>query len=402
MSLYRAIAPKAATYQNAYRPVCRQAAPKVALVIDWLTNLGGAERVLLSWHHLFPDAPIFTTIYNSAAIPEFSNTDIRTSFLQKFPGAKTKWQRLLPLMPMAIESFDFSGFDIVISNSTCIAKGVITKPNTLHICYCNSPMRYAWDNYHAYTSSSKKFGKLSKLIIPFLMSDIRQWDFVSAKRVDKFIGNSGFIVERIKKYYRRPADVLYPPIHCDQFHTSDNPKDYFLIVSRLVPNKHVDLAIKTFNKLGLPLKIAGGGPQEHELRKLARKNIEFLGHISEEEKTDLLANCKAFLYPQEEDFGISAVEAMASGRPVIAFRSGGACETVIDGQTGIFFDKQEPDCLAGAVRSFRAEKFNPGAIAHYARGFDIEQFNRLAKEIVNKYWLDWQRSCCHTTKCMSK
>ena len=393
-----------------------QPPPKIALVADWLTNFGGAERVLLSLHHLYPQAPIFTTIYHPAALPQFADAKVHTTFLQHFPQAKTKWQRLLPLMPMAIESLDLSAYDLVISSSSCIAKGVITKPHTLHLAYVHSPMRYAWDDYHAYTRSYQKFGKLTKLLLPLLMKDIRLWDFITEKRVDYFLANSHFIAKRVKKYYRREAEVIYPPVFCEQFYhqgqTSDQPsgqQEYFLILCRLVPNKRVDLAIEAFNQLGLPLKIAGTGPQLKYLQKLAKPNIEFLGPVSEQEKVTLLANCQALIYPQVEDFGITALEAAASGRPVIALRAGGAQETVIDGVTGIFFAEQQPEALIAAVRQFKPAQFKPRVLVEHAQRFDHHHFKQHFADTVRRCWQEWKMKMgsatipiCQTTASMSK
>lgn len=362
---------------------------KIALVHDWLTNFAGAERVLLAMHELWPEAPIFTTVYNSKNASQFAGADIRVSFMQKIPFAKKKHQMFLPLMPLAFESFDFSEYDVVLSTSHACSKGIVTKPKTLHICYCHTPMRYAWDGSQEYIQKAG-FGKLFKSwLIPVMMNYLRVWDRATADRVDEFLANSSFVAKRIKKYYQRDAKVLYPPVDCGRFGMSEGRnvgmsegQDFYLIVGRLVPYKRVDLVVEAFNENGRKLLIVGEGPEKGKLKKIAKENITFLGHVSEAQVAELMSKCKAFIFPQEEDFGISAVEAQAAGRPVIAYGEGGALETIIEGKTGVFFKEQSAESLNLALE--RAEKisFSPEEIRAHAQQFDIAIFKSRIKQFV--------------------
>jgi len=358
---------------------------KVAIVADWLTNFAGAEKVILTLHHHFPDAPIYTTIYNSKKMPGFEEADIRTSFLQHWPFAKKKHQLFLKWMPLAVESFDLSEYDIVISSSHSCAKGIITKPETLHICYCHTPMRYAWDDCHNYIRNSN-LPWLVKKMVPFMMQKIRLWDRLAADRVDHFIANSSFVAERIQKYYGRESEVINPPVDTENFHISEKPEEYFLAVGRLIPYKKFDLLVETFNQLGLPLKIVGTGPEEKKLRQIAKENIELLGHISNEELRKTYANCKAFLFPQIEDFGIVPIEAMASGRPVIALKKGGALDSIQEGVTGIFFEEQTPESLTEAIKKLEKTTFDPQKIRQHAQEFNSQRFLEKLDDFIQRKW----------------
>lgn len=357
---------------------------KVAIVHDWLTNMGGAERVILAFHDIFPDAPIYTTVYNPDKLPEeFRKMDIRTSFIQKFPKAKIKYNMYLPFMPTAFEQFDLSEYDVVLSSSSSCAKGVITRPDTLHICYCHTPMRYAWDFYNEYKESAPKW---QKKFIPYLMNYIRMWDRLSADRVDYFIANSNAVAKRIKKHYRRDSVIINPPVNAEFYNPIDEDGDYFLIVSRLVEYKRIDIAVEAFNDLGLPLIIIGDGPEREKLQKMANSNIKFLGRISDKEVKKYYAKCIAFIFPGEEDFGITPLEAQASGRPVIAFGKGGVLDSVIDGVTGIFFKEQNKESLKEAIIKFKDMKFDKNAIRKHAETFDIGVFKqRIYNFVVEKY-----------------
>ncbi|MEW9124907.1 MAG: glycosyltransferase [Thermotaleaceae bacterium] len=327
---------------------------KVAIVHDWLTNMGGAERIIQTFHELFPDAPIYTIVYDKENMPiEFEKMDIRTSFIQRMPWGSKKYQAYLPLMPTAVEQFDLSEYEIVISSSTACAKGIITKPDAVHICYCNTPMRYAWDMYHKY---SKDKGRLTKSLIALLMNYIRLWDRLSADRVDYFIANSQNVAKRIKKHYRRHSQVIYPPVDTDYYTPGSKIEDYYLVVSRLVPYKRIDIVIQAFNNLGLPLKVIGEGSELKHLKEVAKENIEFLGRLSDEQVREYYRSCKAFLFPGEEDFGITPVEAQSCGRPVIAFAKGGVLETVLEGITGLFFYEQNSEALIEAVKKFETDR----------------------------------------------
>lgn len=357
---------------------------KVAIVHDWMVSLGGGERVVEALHELFPEAPVFTAVYNPGRLPEeFKSMNIIPSFMQKIPLARKKHQMFLPLMPYAFESFDLSGYELVISSSSSCAKGVITGVDTIHICYCHTPMRYAWDFYHEYV---KDKSSISRLLIGWMMNRIRLWDRVSADRVDYFIANSNNVAKRIKKHYKRNSEVIYPPVDTSKYLPSGHRGDYYLMVSRLVPYKRVDLAVEVFNVLGLPLKIIGEGTELGKLKKLAGPNIELLGNLSDKEVGEYYANCKAFIFPGEEDFGITPLEAQAAGKPVIAYGKGGALETVIDGKTGLLFSEQTADSLIAKVNemetSFTADE---NFIERHAESFSKEIFkSRIAQFIEDK------------------
>ncbi len=358
---------------------------KIALVHDYLVQYGGAERVLECFCELFPEAHIYTIVYNDKATHGiFKNKNIHTSFLQKIPFAK-KQHRIFPLlMPAAIEQFNFSQYDIVLSDSSSYAKGIITGPETLHICYMHTPMRYAWDDCQKYTRDFG-FPKIVKKLTPFFMNYLRVWDRVSANRADKIIANSKFVARRIKKYYQREATVINPPVDIDKFYVEKNTEkrgDYFLMVGRLIAYKRNDLAIQAFNKLKLPLKILGRGPELKRLKKMAGPNIEFLGRISDEELAKYYANCRAFIFPQEEDFGIVAIEAFASGRPVIAFRGGDIVEHMEEGEMGLFFNRQEVDDLVDTIRKFNDDDYDGEYIRSQVLKFDKESFKQKIKNYI--------------------
>lgn len=366
---------------------------RVALVHDYLNQYGGAERVLETFAEIFPDAFIYTLIYDpKKARGVFSHKKIRTSFLQKIPFAKS-YHRIFPfLMPIAIEQFDLSNYDVVLSDSASFAKGVITKPETLHICYCHTPPRFAWDDSHKYIEEFG-FPKIIKKVIPFFMNYIRLWDREAALRVDKFICNSNFVAKRIKKYYNREAKVIYPPVDTKMFYPAKSDghrtnEASFLMVGRLLAYKRFDIAIKAFKGLEHSLKIIGNGPEEKKLKKMAGKNIEFLGELSGVQLRSAYQNCRALIFPQEEDFGIVALEAMACGKPVIAYRGGGALESIKEGETGVFFNEQTPESLIKAVREFRLENFNPQKICKHALKFSKEKFKKKIKNFVERSYYD--------------
>lgn len=355
---------------------------KIALVHDYLVQYGGAERVLEAFAELFPYAPIYTLLHDKDAMHgQFADKRIYTSFLQRLPFSRKRHRFYPPLMPLAIEEFDFSKYDIVLSDSSSYAKGILTRPETLHICYMHTPMRYAWDDCQKYTQDFG-FPKMIKKLVPFFMSPIRLWDKASAERVDLFLANSQFVAKRIKKYYHKEARVIHPPVNVNRFSIAPKQGDYFLMVGRLIAYKRHDIAIEAFNRLGLPLKIIGRGPEGERLKKLAGPNIEFLGRVSEEELPKYYAECRGFIFPQEEDFGIVAIEAMASGRPLIAFRGGDIVEHLEEGKMGEFFDEQTPEAIVQAVKRFDEKKYQPEYIRNKSLSFDKERFKATIKDYV--------------------
>jgi len=353
----------------------------IALVHDWITNLAGAERVMLELNKMYPKAPIFTSVFDPNKARPFSKLDVRPSFLQKLPFVKSKRELLIPLTPFAFEQFDLSKFGLVISSTTMAAKGVLTKPDAVHICYCHTPARYLWEPGIDPRASKGFLSPLKKNV----SRRMRVWDKVAADRVDYFIANSNYIAQRIKKYYDRDAIVVYPPVDVNRFKPVAKSEigDYFLFVSRLVEYKKCDIIVEAFNDLGFPLKIIGQGSEKKRLTKMAKSNIEFLGHLTDEEIANYYAKAKAFVFAAEEDFGIVPVEAMAAGRPVIAFNGGGVRETVIDKVTGIFFDEQTPQCIIDAVKKFNPNEFDPAVIRKQAEKFSNERFQKEFKKTIS-------------------
>lgn len=366
---------------------------KVVLAQDWLTDNGGGEACLRGFLDLYPKSPILTTIWNEKKVTQFNDTKILTSYLNHYPYAKTKWRLFAPLMPRAVESLKVPSSQVLISNCYTVIKGLITKPETLHICYCHTPTRSLW---LPNLDERPYEGNIIKRSIASQMAhNLRLWDFAAARRPDIFVANSKNIRKRIKKFYRRDAAVIYPPVNVNKFKIVDRNEvgDYFLFVSRLIPYKKADLAVSTFNQLELSLKIAGDGPERKKLERMAGKNVEILGYVDDKKLVDLLAHCRAFIFPAEEDFGIAPVEAMASGRPVIALGRGGALETVVDGETGIFFKEQTIDSLAGAIKRFAKFEptFEPQAARKQAEKFSVERYKREWGEFVEKSLLEYRK-----------
>lgn len=359
---------------------------KIALVHDYLVQGGGAEKVLASFCDVFPEAPIYTLLYDKDAMRDaFADRRIYTSSLQKMPFARTHHRSLPLFMTTAIESFDFSDYDVVLSDSSSFAKGIITRPETLHISYVHTPMRYAWDDCQKYTSD---FGlpRFIERIVPFLMNYIRMWDYASSARVDKYLANSEFVARRIEKYYQKKAHVIHPPVNINRFQIVPTQKteDFYIMVGRLIAYKRHDIAIEAFNRIGKKLKIIGRGPELNTLQKKAKENIEFLGRVDDEELSKFYASCKGFIFPQEEDFGIVAIEALAAGRPLIAYRGGDIVEHIIDGEHGVFFDEQTPESLIGAIEYFETQSFNSQRIREQAEKFDKTFFQRKIKDYVTE------------------
>jgi glycosyltransferase involved in cell wall biosynthesis len=356
---------------------------KIALVHDYLTQLGGAEKVLENLTELYPASPVFVLVQNKGKTGlVFPPSRIRTSWLKYFPLAGKNHHWYLTLMPRATESHNLNEFQVILSSASSIAKGVRLSDDSIHICYCHTPTRYLWHDEGSYVEELQ-YNKLVKKVIPLFLKRLKNWDLLASDRVDFFIANSRVVQDRIKKYYNRDSTVIYPPVEIDKFHISEKPDDYFLIGGRLVAYKKYDLAIEAFNRLGIKLKIFGGGPDYKRLKKMARENIEFIGPVSDSDKAKLYSKALAFIHPQLEDFGITAIESMASGRPVIAYAAGGALETVVSGVTGEFFDSQTWESLVHAILKFDSDKFNPADIRAHAYKFDRIRFKREIKDYVN-------------------
>lgn len=362
---------------------------KVAIVHDYLNQYGGAERVLEAISELYPDAPIYTSIYSrEKVLHRFDDRKVITSFMQKFPGVINHHQAFLPFYSYAFESFDLSGYDLVISSSSAWAKGVLTGPETLHISYCHTPMRFVWQ-YEDY-AQRERIGKLAKVALPFFLSYVRLWDVLSAQRPDYYVANSHTVAKRIQDFWQREAVVINPPVEVNHipYRRKAKREDFYLWVGRMIPYKRADVAIKAFRELDLPLKVVGTGRDMAALKGLAGPKTEFLGHVPDEDLRELFSRCKAFIQVGAEDFGITPVEAMAGGAPVIAIRQFGPAETVREGLSGLFFDQQTPEALAGAVRRFEREyhRFDHEAIRRYAENYDRALFCRRFQEYVAERW----------------
>ena len=365
---------------------------KVAIVHDWLVTYGGAERVVEEFLKIYPDADIFTLVYDKKKMGKiFPPEKVHTSFVQKIPCATKLYTKLLSLMPKAFESFDLTGYDLVIASSSSCAKGVITSPATPYIAYIHSPMRYAWDLYFDYF---KRSGLITRFFMKRQMPKIRQWDFISSQRIDTLVANSAYIARRIKKFWNRDAKVIFPPVDTERISPNGlPPEDFYVVFSRFVPYKRIDLAISACGKTGRKLVVIGGGKLEKDLKSLAAKyshdaKITFTGRISDGEVKDYLQKCRALIFCAEEDFGIIPVEAQAAGRPVIAFGKGGALETVQDGKTGVFFSEQTDESLVEALDRFEKLEadgaFKSEAISAWAKKFSAERFRIEFKNAVDE------------------
>lgn len=360
---------------------------RVALVHDYLVQYGGAERVLEMLADIFPTAPIYTLIYDSEQLyGAFSDKKIRTSFLQNLPFSKTNHRLFPALMPLAVEDLDLTAYDLVISSSNSYTKGVITRPDAIHICYCHTPMRYAWDDYHRHFQEFNFVAGIRNLL-PFAMNYIRLWDKISADRVDYYLANSHNVANRINKYYRMPAQVLYPPVNTEVEFDADSKGEYYLMLGRFLPYKHYDIVLEAFAQNGKTLHLVGSGPDEEKLRKIAqgKNNIKLLGRLSDEEAQWEFRECRAFIFASEDDFGIVPVEAMAVGKPVIAYGRGGALETVEDGKTGIFFDEQSANSINQAIERFETMDFDANYIHNYAQKFSKDAFKHNFYKFLEQY-----------------
>jgi glycosyltransferase involved in cell wall biosynthesis len=359
---------------------------KTALVHDDLVQAGGAERVAAALHRLFPEAPFYTSLYTPKnTLSYFRQIDVRTSFLQHTPFASRRMHKLaLPWFPLAFEQFDFTGYDLVLSSASRFAKGVITPPETCHISYCYTPPRFAWrpQDYLAQSRAARLCAPLTRR----LMCDLRLWDLASATRVDAFLANSHYVAQRIRKFYRRDSVVIPPPVETHRFCPAprDEVGSHFLIVSRLVDYKRIDLAISACNRLGANLHIIGSGPALKSLQKMAGPTVRFLGRLPDREVADAYARCRALIFPGEEDFGLTPLECMASGRPVAAYGVGGALETVVEGTTGVFFREPSADALLAALDTLSAVSFTPAALQAHASRFDTAVFEERIRKFLQE------------------
>ncbi|MEA3354875.1 MAG: glycosyltransferase [Patescibacteria group bacterium] len=360
---------------------------KIALVYDRVNKFGGAERVLKAFHQIFPKAPLYTAVYNKKTTPWANNFDIHPSFLNKFPLAKSHHELYPLLTTLAFESFDFSDYDLVISITSAEAKAVITHPKTLHLCYCLTPTRYLWSHKTQYLNHPGlgPWSHLGKLVFKFSKQYLKQVDLITSSRPDQYLAISKAVQKRIKKYYYRDSKIIHPPVNTANFY-HNKPKDYYLLVSRLVPYKNIDIAIKAFNKLNKKLVIIGIGRELKNLKKLANSNISFLGKVSDLKLADYYSYCRALIMPQEEDFGLVSLEAQSSGKPVIALNQGGAKDTVINNKTGILFNQATVDSLIKAVKQFNTLNWNHLFIQKNAKKFDTKIFQSKIKNFVEEQW----------------
>ncbi len=364
--------------------------PKVAIVHDWLTTMGGAEPVVLEIAKLFPDAPIYTSVYDESRMPDFADKDVRTTYLQKILPSFVRYKHVLwpVLRAFAFRQLDLSEFDIIISSSSAEAKSVRKKPGAVHICYCHTPTRYYWSHYDEFKREFS-FGILTPIIRPFIplfVRWMRRKDLQSIKGIDHFIANSNVTKDRIKQYYERDSVVVYPPVETKRFIKKNNKnRTGYILWGRHVPYKRFDLAIKACNKTGAKLIIAGKGPDTKRLQKIAGLTVQFVGRIDDDTLEKLANSSKAFLFPNEEDFGISAVEAMAAGLPVIAYKKGGALDIVEEKITGIFFEQQTVDSLVTAMIASESTQFSYNTLVQRSKRFDKSLFETKIKKIISDY-----------------
>ncbi|HCQ64949.1 MAG TPA: glycosyl transferase [Rhodobacteraceae bacterium] len=368
--------------------------PRVAIIHYWLVGMRGGEKVLEALLRMFPQADIYTHAYDPASVSDLIRSKtVRTTSVGKLPFATKLYQKYLPLMPRALEEIDLTGYDLVLSSESGPAKGVIAPPDMPHICYCHSPMRYLWDQYHVYRDSA---GLLSKAMLPRLAHRLRGWDVTSAARVDTFVANSTHVATRIEKYWRRDAVVVHPPVPVEAFApvAPEERGDFYLWLGELAPYKRADLAIEAFNRLGKPFYIIGGpDATAKKLAAGAKDNVRLLGKLPFDEVKSYMARAKALIFPGEEDFGLVPVEAMAAGRPVIAYGRGGALDTVIDRETGLLFQEQSVDAMIEAVETFEAEgldRLDPAALVRHARSFDEHAFRRGMAEVLLRHGISVQ------------
>lgn len=363
---------------------------KIAIVHDWLPFMGGAENVVTNMMEVFPEAVLYTSICNKDRLTgKLKETEIVTTHLQKKKKEIINHRKLFSFMPTAMESIDLTSYDIVISSSSSVAKSVITGPDTLHICYCHTPMRYGWEFMHNYIGELSGKGRFKNKLKSYFMSFMRVWDYASSARVDVYVANSVNVAKRIKKHYRRDAYVIHPPVRGNIFQISNENGDFYLCVSRLQEYKRVDIAVEACTKLNVPLVVIGDGPEQPKLKKMAGSCVKFLGRVSDDVIREHYGKCKAFLFPGEEDYGITPLEAQASGRPVIAYGKGGVLETVIDGETGVFFKEQTVESMIEAIKKAEKIEFQKEKLREHAMEFDEEVFRKKLKKFIEKQYKEF-------------
>ena len=361
---------------------------KIAIIQEWLVTVGGSDKVVKAIYDVFPDADIYTLVARKEICDELGIPweKVHTSLVQKLPFAKSKHRAYLPLFPFAIEQFDLRGYDVVISSSHCVAKGVLTKEDQLHICYCHSPIRYVWDMYNEYLEESNLTKGLKSSLVRYLLHRIRKWDAITGNRVDYFISNSDYVGKRIKKTYGRESVTIHPNIDIESFELCEAKQDYYLASSRLVAYKKIDIVIEAFNRMpDKKLVVIGGGPNLEAYKKLAGNNVEVMGYQPFDVLKERMQHAKAFVFAADEDFGMIPIEAESCGTPVIAYGHGGSLETVSDGKTGLFFYEQTPDAIVEAVRKFERmgqRPFSPMECRKWAETFSEDRFKRKIKEFV--------------------
>lgn len=355
---------------------------RIAIVHDYLMQMGGAEKVVEVLHSMFPNAPIYTSAYDPRVMPaHFRDWNIQTTFMQRLPVKRKTHRAALLLYPSAFESLDLSEFDVVLSSSSAFAKGVITQPHTVHICYTYTPMRFAWIP-HSYVKE-ERISMLARAFLNPGLHYMRTWDALAAMRVDQYVAISRVVADRIEKFYRRDCELVYPPVETSRFSISPEVDDYYIMVTRLAPYKRLELAVEACTRLGRPLKIVGGGRYRAKLEKLAGPTVEFLGRVSDADLPNLLARARAYIMPGTEDFGIAPVEANACGRPVIAFAAGGALDTQMDGVTGVLFHEPTVDSLVNAIKRLESMDFDAEQIRAFAQQFDTERFKAGIMNVIN-------------------
>lgn len=363
---------------------------KLALVHDWLNQIGGAEDVLEHLVRFYPGAPVYTSMYAPDLMPDsYRAWDIRSTWINRLPGIHEHHQRYLPFYPLAWQGRSLSGYDVVLSNKSGFCHGVRTEPDTLHVCYCLTPTRYIWslDTYLA----RENFGTTTRLAARLVAQLYRRWDYAAAQRVNHFIAISTEIRERIRRFYHRESTIIYPPAEvAERFAPSPVVEDYYLIVSRLIPYKRIDLAVQACTQLGLPLLVGGKGRDRERLEAMAGPTVKFLGYVPDDDLPDLFARCRAFIFPGLEDFGITPVQAQAAGRPVIAFKGGGALDTVIPGKTGVFFEELTVESLVKALQAFDPLAYDPAVLRAHAMQFDSAVFKQAIMGCVDRAWDDFQ------------